>query len=1026
LTDNSLDHKIDSVIDNHFKGLKTMSFARRLTLLLLAPALLAVTAYGQIGGGSIVGVVKDPSGAAVAGVKVHAHNQNTNEARQAVTNGEGYYEFPVLPAGSYRLEAEATGFDRMRGEAFDLATGTRPRIDLTLRVGSVNETVEVKATAPLINTTTTDLGVVMPRTQVDELPLNGRNFQDLVEMQAGVVNAPSSSAGGRGGISFHGSTALGTNVMLDGVDMSFGEVNGTAGFQAAGGPATLVNAVSVEAVEQFKSTANAYSAEYGRAGGGVLNVTTRSGTNKFHGTLFEFFRNDHLNANDFFSNKNSLGKSPLRWNQFGGNFGGPIKRDRLFFFFNYEGSRVVRQAQVTGNVPTQALLDAVTPAARAVLALLPTTYTATSNKYVGTHIRDDHANSADNTYLTKVDAILGKHRLSSRYSYNHQDYTSANLQPSMPTIYPMRHNNAMIEDTTTIGSSAFNELRLGFNRVDLNRSPKDYDKVPASLSASGVSTSLSNYIHFLPNTYTIADNFTLIRGKHSVKMGMELRQVRSVRDQGGPPSYTYNNTTDLINQKPETVGLSFGGSKGLRTTNTGFFVQDEWRIASNLQANIGVRYEFSPPLKGGFNVTGSDPFGSFVQAQQPMFATDRNDFAPRVGLVWTPRGDPRTVIRTGGGISYVMPQAMHYYDMAFINPKLPGVASLSSADVPAEYLVFPNITTFQTQVQENPNLLPSTFRLSRSIADYNRRDTYVGMWNFAVQRQLTSTLALQAAYVGQRTVKLISVRPLNLVSPTTGVRPDPTLGQINFEENAATIRYHALEMSLNQRVWHGLNYDAYFTWSKSKGYYTPDNTITFTGSGLQDPLNIAGSNGPMEGQPGKTAKGILSYAIPGASHFTNRYLRTVLNGWTLRGMTGWRSGLPFNVTSGSDYYGNGRSSGQRPDAVSGVAPYLRNLDTQMWLNSAGFSTAAVKSQKRFGNLGYNALRGPRAFTLDSGLHKTFTLAEGQKLTFRLESFNSLNHTVFSNPTASMSNANFGKILTAKSPRAFQLALKYVF
>jgi hypothetical protein len=301
----------------------------------LTAALLAAAMMAQIGGGSIVGIVKDPSGAPVLGVKVRAHNEATNEERVAQTNAEGYYEFPLLPAGRYRLEAEATGFERLSGAPFDLATGTRPRIDLALAIGSVNQTLEVAATAPLINTTTTDLGVVMTRTRIDELPLNGRNFQDLVDLQAGVVNAPSSSAGSRGGVSFHGSTALGTNVMLDGVDMSFGEVNGAASFQSAGGPSTVVNTVSVEAIEQFKSTANAYSAEYGRAGGGVLNVTTRSGTNTMHGTLFEFFRNDVLNANDFFSNKNALGKTPLRWNQFGGNLGGPIRHDRVFFFFNY-------------------------------------------------------------------------------------------------------------------------------------------------------------------------------------------------------------------------------------------------------------------------------------------------------------------------------------------------------------------------------------------------------------------------------------------------------------------------------------------------------------------------------------------------------------------------------------------------------------------------------------------------------------------------------------------------------------------
>ncbi|HJZ98576.1 MAG TPA: TonB-dependent receptor [Candidatus Solibacter sp.] len=982
-------------------------------------------AWGQIGGGSIVGTVRDPSGAPVTGAKVQAHHEETNEERLVKTNAEGYYEFPLLAPGHYRLLAEAVGFEKQHGAVFELAAGTRPRIDLTLQVGSITETVEVKATVPLINTTTTDLGVVMARERIDELPLNGRNFEDLVELQAGVVNAPGSSAGARGGISFHGSTALGTNVLLDGVDMSFGEVNGTASFTSAGGPSTLVNTVSVEAVEQFKSTANAYSAEYGRAGGGVLNVTTRSGTNQFHGTLFEFFRNDKLNANDFFSNKNALGKTPLRWNQYGANFGGPIKRDRLFFFVNWEGARVKRQAQVTGNVATPALLATVKPAMREILSLLPTTFTPSSSIYVGTHIRDDRSTNRDDTLLARVDGIAGAHRLALRDSYNNQDYTSPNLQPSMPTVYPIRFNNVMLEDSLMLGPTAFNELRLGFNRVDLNRSPLGYRDIPASLSAGGVATSLSNYIHFLPTTYTIADNFTLIRGSHSVKIGLELREVRSVRDQGGPPSYSYNSITDLIADKPNTVGLSFGGSKGLRTLNTGFYVQDDWRVSKSLQINMGVRYEYSPPLKGGFNVQGSDPFGPFLKAQQPMFASDRNDFAPRLGIVWTPGGKQRTVVRAGGGISYVMPQAIFYYDMAYINPALPGVASLTAADVPAQYLLFPNVTGFQSQVQANPSLLPPTFRLSRSVADHNRRDTYVGMWNLAIQQQLTSTLAVQAAYVGQRTVKLISVRPLNLVDPATGLRQDPTLGQINFEENAARIAYHAMEVSVNQRLWRHLNYDTYFTWSKTLGYYTPDNTITFTGGGLQDPLNIAASNGPVEGAPGKAFKNVFSYALPGAG-IGNKTLRTVAGGWTLRGIIGCRSGLPVNVTSGADLAGNGRSAGQRPDAVYGIDPYAEDHNTQMWLNPAAFSTTAVRAQKRFGNLGYNALIGPSAFSMDAGLHKTFAITEHQRMTVRIESFNTLNHTVFNNPTAATNNVNFGRSLSARSPRAYQLALKYVF
>jgi len=982
----------------------------------------------QLGGGSIVGVVTDPSGAPVAGVRVIAHNQDTNEMPEARTNGHGYYEFAVLPAGHYRMEAEAPGFERIVGAPFELNTGTRPKIDLQLQVGSISQTVEVTATAPLINTTTTDLGVVMTRSEVNALPLNGRNFQDLVGLEAGVVNTPANSAGGRGGISFHGSDALGTNLLLDGVDMSFGEVNGAASFQSAGGGRTLINTVSVEAIEEFKSTANAMSAEYGRAGGGVLNITTRSGTNVLHGTLFEFFRNDKLDANDFFSNKTGLTKPPLRWNQFGGNLGGPLRRDRLFYFFNYEGAQVRQVSKVTGNVPTALLLSQVAPVVGKTLStFFPNTYVPTSNPYIGFHTRNDRQVNSENTFLTRVDAVLGEQRLAVRYSYNNQNYTSPTLSPVMPIIYPLRLQNAMVEDTITLGGSALNELRLGFDRVDLFRRPQNSDLVPAWISVTGAfSASQNNYIHFLPTTYTLADNISFIRGAHSMKAGVEIRALRSVRDQNGPPSYTYNTISDLINGNPITVGLSFGGSKGQRTTNMGYFFQDDWRAKDNLTLNLGVRYEYSPPMRGGFNVDSSDPFGPFIGPNQPMFAPDYNDFGPRLGVVWSPTRSRHTAIRAGGGVSYIMPQPIFYYDMAYVSPALPGVASLAASDVSLQYLIYPAALALENQIQANPALLPPDVLLSRNVADYNRRDTYVGTWNFTIQQQLTSSLAVQAGYVGTRTVKLISVRPLNLIDPTTRKRPDPALGQINFEENAANISYHALELSANQRLQRGLTFDTYFTWSKSIGYYTPDDTITFTGSGLQDPNNIAGSTGPVEGLPNKMLKAVFSYAIPGSNLIRSRFLRVLAGGWTLQGILGWRSGLPLNVVSGSDYVGNSRSAGQRPDVVYGVNPYIEDMNSLVWLNSAAFSVAGPKQQKRFGNLGFDALVGPSAFTLDSGLHKTFEITEKQHLTFRLEAFNTLNHPTFSNPVATISNPLFGQITSASSPRLYQLALKYAF
>ena len=254
-----------------------------------------------------------------------------------------------------------------------------------------------------------------------------------------------------------------------------------------------------------------------------------------------------------------------------------------------------------------------------------------------------------------------------------------------------------------------------------------------------------SFIHFLTSTYTIADNFSVIHGSHTLKTGFELREVRSARFQGGPPTYTYNSYADLIADKPTSVGLLFGGGKGLRTRNYGFYGQDEWRVSRQLQVNLGIRYEYSPPLRGGFNISGSDPFGPFIQAQQPMFAADRNDWAPRAGLVWVPGKEQRTAIRVGGAISYLMPQAIHFYDMAYINPALPFNTSFSAADVPASYLVYPAVANFTSQVEADPSLLPNSFRLSRSVADYNRRDTYVGMWNFSVQQRVTNVFSVQGS-----------------------------------------------------------------------------------------------------------------------------------------------------------------------------------------------------------------------------------------------------------------------------------------
>jgi hypothetical protein len=283
---------------------------------------------------------------------------------------------------------------------------------------------------------------------------------------------------------------------------------------------------------------------------------------------------------------------------------------------------------------------------------------------------------------------------------------------------------------------------------------------------------------------------------------------------------------------------------------------------------------------------------------------------------------------------------------------------------------------------------------------------------------------LQAAYVGSRSLKLTSVRPLNFADPALNRRPVPTIGDINFMENAGTISYHAVQLSANQRLVKGFSADLYYTFSKALTYYVADDTITFTLSGLQDPLNIANSYGPKPGDVRHRYTGIFSYQTPKVSE--NPFLRAIAGGWTIQSITAWRSGIPINITAGRLLFQNGRLAGQRPDALPGADPYRRNIGALTWLNAAAFDVNTPAAQRRYGNLGFNTLRGPSGFSMDAAIHKQFVIREGHRLQFRFEMFNALNHKILGSPVSDLANPNFGLITGATGGRNIQMALKYAF
>jgi hypothetical protein len=388
------------------------------------------------------------------------------------------------------------------------------------------------------------------------------------------------------------------------------------------------------------------------------------------------------------------------------------------------------------------------------------------------------------------------------------------------------------------------------------------------------------------------------------------------------------------------------------------------------------------------------------------------------------------VVRAGVGIAYMQTQPYFMYDFGFINPLIPFSLTVAPSDFPPGYnLAFPfPQATFTQQIIANPNSIQNLgIALSRTVADHHLPDGTSDQWNLSVQQTLASNLALQIAYVGNRVYHLYYNTLPNQFLPHGGPRPDPTYSTVEIMQNVATSGYNALQVSLNERNYHGLVLDAYYTWGKTLSYGTANDINNIGNNNVQDLNNVAGSYGPVDGDIRNVFTLDYSYLVPTVAFARDSTIgRAVFGGWHFAGISSYTSGLPFNVLSGLDLVRNQRITGDRPNAVTGVNRYVKNKSTRQWLNPAAFDNQTPYNQQVFGNLSYNATFGPRQFSYDAALHKAFQITEGSTLTFRAESFNVLNHVVFSTPQNTMTTPTFGTILAGSSGRAFQLALTYAF
>ncbi len=1006
---------------------------------------LALPAWAQLDTGSIVGVVRDKSGAVVPDANVRVTNTRTGIVYDVQTNGAGEYEVPGLPAGLYKVVAEHSGFKTRVVDGIVLYATDRRAVDTTLDIGQVSENVTVTADVTTVNTQTSDTGATIDANKVANLPLNGRDFTSLMALVPGSV-----TSAGFGGTSLGGfeTSLAGVNILLDGADAT--RIDSQATSTQLGRQASRISRASVDSIEEFKVMSSTFSAEYGGTYGDVVNVITKSGGNTLHGGLFEFFRNDAFDANNYFATQ----KTPLHLNQFGGNMGGPLVKDKLFFFMNYEGVRQIV------NIPTgRDNVAVLTQDTRngAVAAMLPVVNTlplpnVPDPVVLGGFSRPDlgyfegnlRNTLREDTGSVKVDYHVGA-RDSLTFRYNIADsFTSTQYGVAADQVSPSPSRNHLLKATWnhTFGPTVLNEFGVAFNRPQTESlggggnfpffqcsafwgCTPQYDFATAPGPALFSNRRPQHSLQFL-------DTVTWIKGRHSIRAGLNIRQAVT-HDALDPQEFlAFDNTADFLADLGLQLSTLGHTMVSAQNTNYDFFVQDDIRLAPRFTLNLGVRYEYNSVLHGdqlqNFDIATAiaDPTNTtapFGPLGAGLYKPDRNNFAPRIGFAWDPRGTGKTVFRGGFGIFY--------------NPLLTGAAlslagnhqqgvnvNLFSFFTPGFSCTppFPSAPFLSYPV---PNPLPvCTPPLPPNVnsLDPNMRDSYSMHWSFGVQQEIVRNTVLEVSYVANRGVKLpagaaYAGQELNL-SPFGGNVISDSFGQIRHLGNFVNSNYHSMQASLRRRVGKGLNVDANYTWS-----HEFDDAVNILTGAYQNSYNPKGdyANGDIDVRNNFTLGAVWDVPTIG---FTPKVLG---KGWMVTSLVQARSGLPFPIALSAPFLGIDQL---RPDYVQGQSIHPANYSVPgNQLNHDAF----IPSPNGYGNVPRNAGRGPGFTQIDLGVSKTTQITERFRLQFGGQAFNLMNHPNFANPDGLWNDANFGRststigtLVGTGTSRQMQLYLKLLF
>jgi len=1024
--------------------------------------------------GGIRGEITDAHGLRVAGAKVIARNLGTSETREVSADADGEYRFLELPAGEYEVSAVAPGLQESRVSRVRVEVGAETIIGVTLsQATGRQDTVTVVETVPLVEATSTTLSQVVDRQLVQELPLNGRDFGKLVALTPGVTVEGSGVAGsekGFGQFNINGNRDRSNNYNLDGTDNNDPFFNNSALNQVGitGAPATLL---PLDAIQEF-SIQSQFGSEYGRNSGSVVNIITRSGTNVLHGSLYEYNRNSAFDARNYFNtalqqNGTPNPQSRFNNNNFGGSLGGPVIKDRIFFFFAYEGQRERVGSDFTLTVPSAAQIasaqavalnnpvqtvPSVNPALIKITNLFPTSDT----NALAYSVRDKNDS---NNLIGKIDyRINDSNSLSGRYAFGQSDqefplgslggFGSGSRLANFAQISPTRVQVISLNWLTTFSATKYNEVRFGYSRFrtgfnSADATPGNPNFIDPTALGLNMGTGLAGLpeIDFngdlenlgatafsvprgrLSETFQILDNYTWIHGHHTFKFGGEYHRydVQSFNDNLGRGLLDVNTTPQLspdpiVNELANFyIGNIFAQGNSGNTqrftfnNNFGFFGQDEFRLRPNLTVTAGLRWEYIGPLGEKHNLLSNfDASNNLVQVGSPtlpnVYNRDLNNFAPRLGISWNPRRN--TVVRAGYGL---------YYDYTPQNNLIANfTTSAGIATNPVPSLAgspnFVGALNFDSNAWNGTTTspvftpVPAGTPQSIFITDHNLRTPYVQSWSLNIQQEISHALAMEVGYVGSKGTKLTRLYDANQ-GRDFGINTPafPQYAAVDVFSGGANSTYNGLQTTVRLQQFHGFSGFSTYTWSKSL-------------DGASDGINFNFANAafPQDSTNLRAEKGPSTFDTRHRWTTAINYIvpeasflpHILAAGWQLNSIITVQSGRPINILTNNG--GVNFNFVQRPDIIPGVNPILPNWSpTTGYLNPLAFKDPAVTATDPngyFGDLGRDEIFGPGFWNLDFSISKDFQLWERLHLQFRAEFFNIFNHPNFALPTNSFATA----------------------